>query len=115
MNNEENTNSPMGKIKQEATSRFENLAIWCIAMIIDGSFMAFWLFLQMLISRLIQLWALTSWLDELMFNVFSTLFAIATLIPVVLHTYKDIRILWHRTAQDISEKTQVEDADATTR
>ena len=107
------------RLKEYFLNRVENYLQWCIAMIMDGLFLSLWLLLQRLPSYLyterlftrastteasITRLSVSENLHFITYDLFNFLFAIATLIPVILFIYKDIRLLWYRTNQEIKNQ-----------
>ncbi len=68
---------------------------WALSGLFDAAFLAAWVWTQHIANTLVSKAELVG-IDRWVFVAFQFLFAAATLIPVAIYIYKDIRIAWIR-------------------
>lgn len=93
-----------GKDWKELGSELKTFTIWAISSLIDGVFLAFWVLIQWLVSKVIISLELSG-IDQWMLYLFQLLFAISTLVPVIIYIYVDIRVMVLRARRRIQYET----------
>jgi len=77
---------------------------WGISSIIDSAFLAFWVFLQWFIDvKVIQTYKLSN-IDNWVLLAFQIIFAVSTVIPVIIFIYTDIRVMFLRAKRRIQKE-----------
>ena len=83
-------------------------AYWALAALIDGVFLVIWLGIQWFVSWVISYIPKPEGIDMVVFTAFQIIFAVGTLIPVLIWMYGDIRVMWIRIQKAI-EKSRKDD------
>jgi len=79
---------------------------WSISSIIDSAFLALWVLLQWLLDvKVIQEYKLSS-IDFWILFTFQIIFAVSTVIPVIIFIYTDIRIMLLRARRRIQREIE---------
>lgn len=78
--------------------------VWVLTSLIDVSALSIWALFQYGLGVFISKLNLTG-LDSWVFFTLQIFTAISTLAPVALFIYKDIRIMWTRTNQEIQDES----------
>ena len=87
--------------KKDITKTLKNFAILMVTGVIDTIFLIAWVFSQFVASKVFTILELNN-LNRFFYYVFQILFAISTLIPIVLVIYRDVRVMFIRTQREIA-------------
>lgn len=90
------------EIRSEVVPAVKSRFVWSLTSIIDGIFLIGWAILQYFTDVILNRIPLVG-ISQLIFLSFQILFAIATLLPVIIFIQKDARIMWKRSEQEIAE------------
>lgn len=82
--------------RQETSNDFKLYARWALSSLLDTVFLAFWLFLQWLLGKAINLFPPDAF-DEIQVTIFRILFAITTAAPIAFYILEDIAVMYYRT------------------
>ncbi len=97
-------------IKQKVKTKLGNLLLALASILLNVVFLCFWLAAQYLLAYVISLLS-TDEMNKLMIVVFKSIFAISTIIPILINLYKDIRIMIIQSNKEIEaeliSKTQI--------
>lgn len=88
-------------LKQHFTSRFINLA----TTLLDAVYLALWLVTQWGVSRIHFVFPVFGW-DLWMFWVFQFIFAVSTLLWILLGIYKDYKIMVIKIQREIKQEEE---------
>ena len=80
---------------------FQLYAIWALSSIFDTLFLTVWVACQWLVATYVVSPLRLTGMDSLVLTVFQILFSVSTLSPVVMTTYRDMRLGWLRTQRQI--------------
>jgi hypothetical protein len=83
---------------------------WAVAVLVDCSFLAFWVFLQWALRKVIATLELTG-LEAWVMTVFRRLFEISTLAPILIYIYVDIHVMIIRAKRIIRRELESSEAD----
>jgi len=84
---------------------------WSISSAIDAAFLALWVFFQWLLDvKIIQEYKISN-IDLWVLLSFQIIFAISTVIPVMIFIYTDIRIMFIRAKRRIQQEIKVGEED----
>lgn len=104
--NNENSDTPLSK---KILTVFEFFYLQAIVILITSVFLVIWLAAQWGVAQAINWFELTAILDQLVLTTFQTIFAVTTLIPVIVYFYVDTRLIIIRAQKKINlEKNQAE-------
>jgi hypothetical protein len=84
-------------------------AVWIASSIMDSVFVAIWVLLQWFVSEKVIHGLRLSGVDTWVLGAFQVLFAMSTLVPVVIYIYVDIRIMILRAQQMI--RLEIQDSE----
>jgi hypothetical protein len=76
---------------------------WAVSALLDSAFIAFWAFIQWGANRIIGVFPLEN-LDLWVLAAFRIMFAITTLIPVIIYIYEDVMVMAYRAARRVREE-----------
>ncbi|MGB0387321.1 MAG: hypothetical protein ACPGWR_21080 [Ardenticatenaceae bacterium] len=76
-----------------------------ISGLINALFVVLWVVVQSYASQIVATFTLEG-TGAYILLAFQIIFPVATLIPVVMHVYSDIIIMWHRTQERIRQQTK---------
>lgn len=80
---------------------------WGFSSIIDSAFLALWVFLQWLVDAwVIQQYELSN-VDKWVLLAFQIIFAVSTVIPVIIFIYTDISIMLLRSRRRIQDEARI--------
>jgi len=85
--------------------QFESRFRWVVTSILDAAFLVLWVVLQWGVNRIKFFFPLVG-MDEWIFLVFHILFAVSTLVPIMIFIIKDIWIMVINTRKAIEQKSQ---------
>lgn len=86
---------------KDLASELKVFTRWAISSLIDSAFLAFWVFVQWIASEKVIASLGLSGVDQWMLAIFQVLFAISTLVPIVVYIYVDIRVMLMRAQRRI--------------
>ena len=95
--------------REEIVEHGKPLLIWTMTGLMDAAFLILWVIAQYITARIIEWFALTG-LDANSLNIFQLLFAISTLVPVLMWILKDIAIMFIRVCGQIIQAFKEEKA-----
>jgi len=90
-------------VGEEITALSNDLKIfikWVLASLIDTSFLITWAFIQYYANQLISDLQLSG-IDIWVFSAFQAIFAISTLLPVMIYIVKDIYLMYLRARKEV--------------
>lgn len=99
---------------EELRNEAKVYSTWAACSLLEGVFLTTWLFVQWLIGKAVALFELEDVIDRSVLWAFQILFAVSTLVPVVVYIYTDTRILLLRARRRIQlemESTRESDSD----
>jgi hypothetical protein len=74
-------------------SQVKRRVIWATTALIDAAFLAIWVAAQWGLSYVEQTLALSNWLDQAVLTIARYVFAVSTLMPIVLFLGRDLWIM----------------------
>lgn len=81
--------------------------VWAASSLIDAVFLALWVFTQWFVNEnVIKIFTLND-LDRWMLETFQIIFAIATLAPIIVYVYVDIRVMLLRAQRKIRQEIEL--------
>lgn len=92
----------------EIPKRFRIYGIWAASGLIDTIFLVLWVLAQWVASWLISHFELVG-VDLVVKSIFQLIFAVSTVVPIVIHTYADIRIMIIQMKRRIERETDPEE------
>ena len=93
--------SPFGDVK----SRARNLGVHIVHILIDAAFLVLWLALQYGVDYVIKKLELSG-IGYWMLVIFQVVFAISTLVPVIIYIWLDISVMVIRAGKKIKQEFQ---------
>jgi hypothetical protein len=78
---------------QEITGKFRHFILFAITGILDSLYLLIWAFFQWLFEKFLTIFNLSGF-DAFFIVVLKILFAISSLVPIVIFMYHDNRKLW---------------------
>jgi hypothetical protein len=94
--------SPKGDVPAEVRAKATEMALHFCCVFVDALFLFLWASTNFVVNRLIK-WCQLEGSDSIVALVLQALFGIATLIPIAIFIYRDIRLMWIRTALKIAK------------
>lgn len=88
--------------------RAKNVGVQVICIAIDSLFLIFWILIQYLVDTYVVSKLGLRGIDSWMLLGFQWLFAVSTLIPVIVNIYVDLRIVLQRAQTRIARETETE-------
>jgi hypothetical protein len=67
-------------------------ARWIATCLLDALFLGMWVIIQHWLNQLVEYWRL-SFIDNLTLYIFQGVFAIVTLVPIIVYSYVDIAVI----------------------
>jgi hypothetical protein len=95
----------MADMRKEIIDHIKPLLVWTVTGLIDSVFIILWVVVQYLTDRLVEPFKLTG-INNIQFVIFQILFAISTLLPLLLWIFKDIIIMGIQVQTQIKQALQ---------
>jgi ABC-type transport system involved in Fe-S cluster assembly fused permease/ATPase subunit len=90
----------------EVKSEFLIFSKWFISGLIDSVFLILWVCIQWGAQKIISRLELIG-VSQIVFNAFQILFALSTLLPVIIYFYVDTRVMLLRAKKRIHHETEL--------
>lgn len=91
---------------QDLSRQLKASTIRVLSGLIDSGFLVLWVMIQWTVNALIKRFQLSGF-DSWMFIIFQILFSISTLIPVIIHMYRETVVMWLRAQGHIRYETKL--------
>ena len=91
-------------------SKAGRLGIQIASIVVDSIFLSLWVAIQYSVDRFIVKKLGLSGVDQWMLITFQVIFALATLAPVIIYVYVDIRVMIIRAGRQIRQEAQSDEA-----
>lgn len=102
---ESNGSTPEPDDWEEVADSAKTFIRWAVAALIDAAFLAVWVATQWIVGWILRGLPLDG-IDAFVLISIQVVLAIATIVPIVLYIYKDIRIVWIRTQRAIQREQE---------
>lgn len=91
---------------KEVGVNFRVYSVWALSSVIDSSYLAVWVVVQWAVNEFIINRLRLTGVDSWVLLVFQIIFAISTLIPIIVYIYVDIRIMIVRAQYAIRQEIE---------
>jgi hypothetical protein len=95
------------KIWKDFIPELQEYGNWTLSNIFSGIFLVLWVIFQYFVNEALEGFLLSG-IDLIIFRVFQILFAITTLAPPLIYSYKLVKIMWFRANLEV-EQIKLED------